>query len=171
MSADTRQYSRAADLEVHETEDGLIVFNPATDRVHHLNHSAGALFELDSDVVALRYDDGVLARVAERMRKRPAAKVALIGRASRIGDLRYNRRLSARRSLAVRDRLLALGVPADRIKTMWFGWEPPQIQAEIAAEYGFATLFAEQGEERMNQSVLAVLYEPEAVTAAVDPAN
>ncbi len=37
---------RAEGLDVHETEDGLIVFNPATDRVHHLNHTAGAVFEL-----------------------------------------------------------------------------------------------------------------------------
>lgn len=46
MSDDTPYYTRAADLEVHETEDGLIVFNPATDRVHHLNYTAGVLFEL-----------------------------------------------------------------------------------------------------------------------------
>lgn len=49
MSADAPKYTRAADLEVHETQDGLVVFNPATDRVHHLNFSAGALFELCDD--------------------------------------------------------------------------------------------------------------------------
>lgn len=40
------KYSRPENLDVHETDDGLIVFDPATDRVHHLNHSAGILFEL-----------------------------------------------------------------------------------------------------------------------------
>ena len=49
MSVDTSRYTRAADLDVHETEDGLIVFNPATDRVHHLNYTAGALFALCQD--------------------------------------------------------------------------------------------------------------------------
>ncbi len=39
-------YTRATGVEVHETDDGLIVFNPATDRVHHLNPTAGVLWEL-----------------------------------------------------------------------------------------------------------------------------
>lgn len=39
-------YRQAADLEVHETEDGLVVFDPRTDQVHHLNYSAGVIFEL-----------------------------------------------------------------------------------------------------------------------------
>ena len=33
-------------LEVHEAQDGLVVFNPETDRVHHLNGTAAVLFEL-----------------------------------------------------------------------------------------------------------------------------
>lgn len=36
----------ALDLEVHETEDGLIVYQGSTDRVHYLNHTAAAVFEL-----------------------------------------------------------------------------------------------------------------------------
>ena len=39
-------FTPAQGLDVHETEDGLIVFNPVTDRVHHLNHTAGAVFSL-----------------------------------------------------------------------------------------------------------------------------
>lgn len=49
MSCIGPRYARAAGLEVHETDDGLIVFNPATDRVHHLNYTAGVLFELCQD--------------------------------------------------------------------------------------------------------------------------
>jgi Coenzyme PQQ synthesis protein D (PqqD) len=49
MSCTGPRYARAAGLEVHETDDGLIVFNPATDRVHHLNYTAGVLFELCHD--------------------------------------------------------------------------------------------------------------------------
>ena len=52
---------------------------------------------------------------------RPDDKVLLIGRASKIGDLRYNRRLSGQRALAVRDVLLAKGVAANRIETLWLG--------------------------------------------------
>lgn len=40
------QYSQSDGLEVHEADDGLIVFNTATDRVHHLNSTAGVLFAL-----------------------------------------------------------------------------------------------------------------------------
>ena len=46
MSDDSTVYSRASSAEVHETDDGLIVFNPATDKVHHLNPTAGVLWEL-----------------------------------------------------------------------------------------------------------------------------
>lgn len=49
MSDNTTVYSRISGLEVHETDDGLIVFNPATDKVHHLNPTAGVLWELCSD--------------------------------------------------------------------------------------------------------------------------
>ena len=44
--SDLDRFAPAEGLDVHETEDGLIVFNPATDRVHHLNHTAGAVFVL-----------------------------------------------------------------------------------------------------------------------------
>ncbi len=59
MTNNTPRFTRAPNLEIHETEDGLIVFDSATDRVHHLNHTAGALFEVcqqthDSDELARR---------------------------------------------------------------------------------------------------------------------
>jgi coenzyme PQQ synthesis protein D (PqqD) len=49
MSSPGPRYTHAAALEVHETDDGLVVFNPATDRVHQLNYTAGVLFELCRD--------------------------------------------------------------------------------------------------------------------------
>ena len=36
----------APDLEVHELEDGFLVYQPEADRVHRLNHTAAALLEL-----------------------------------------------------------------------------------------------------------------------------
>jgi hypothetical protein len=41
-----QRVTRAAGLEVHEAQDGLVVFDPTTDRVHHLNATAAVLFEL-----------------------------------------------------------------------------------------------------------------------------
>jgi hypothetical protein len=40
------RFTQVPGLEVHESEDGLIIFNAQTDRVHHLNPTAGVLFEL-----------------------------------------------------------------------------------------------------------------------------
>jgi hypothetical protein len=39
-------YRQVEGLEVHEADDGLIIFNSRTDKVHHLNHTAGVLYEL-----------------------------------------------------------------------------------------------------------------------------
>jgi hypothetical protein len=46
-----------AGLEVNEADDGLVVYDPATDMVHHLNASASLIFELcdgsrDPDAIA-----------------------------------------------------------------------------------------------------------------------
>jgi len=82
----------------------------------------------------------------------------VIGRASRIGDLRYNRRLPGQRALAAKDLLVARGVPEERIRTQWFGWEPPQISTDVAYEYGMKDLFEREGPLRMNQSVMLVVY-------------
>ncbi len=37
---------RADDLEIHSVEDGLVVYDPKSDRVHYLNHTAGLVLEL-----------------------------------------------------------------------------------------------------------------------------
>jgi outer membrane protein OmpA-like peptidoglycan-associated protein len=116
------------------------------------------LFDLDSSALDTRYEDGALSNLVTQLGKDPARRVALIGRASRLGDLRYNRRLSARRALAVRDRLIDLGVEAARLETMWFGWEPPQLSAWVADQYGMRGLYDRVGELRINQSVVAVVY-------------
>ncbi len=116
------------------------------------------LFGLGSDRVDPRYREGVLANLATQLRKDPERKAALIGRASRIGDLRHNRRVSARRALAVRDGLIELGVEPERVETLWFGWEPPQISAWVADEYGLRDLYESEGELGINQSVMAVVY-------------
>ncbi len=40
-------YPRRADLlEINEADDGLVVYDPVHDRVHHLNTSASMIFDL-----------------------------------------------------------------------------------------------------------------------------
>ena len=41
-----RQPVTVAGLDVHETEDGIVVYVAATDTVHHLNKTAGVIFGL-----------------------------------------------------------------------------------------------------------------------------
>ena len=40
------QPRRAESLEVNEAEDGLVVYDPTHDQVHHLNASAALIFDL-----------------------------------------------------------------------------------------------------------------------------
>ena len=49
---------KAEALEVNEAEDGLVVYDPAHDMVHHLNPSASMIFDLcdgtrDAEAIAL----------------------------------------------------------------------------------------------------------------------
>ena len=119
-----------------------------------------ALFALNSDDVTSEYENGSITEIAQKLRENSAFRVLLVGRASYIGGLLYNRELSGRRAFAVRDKLIEKGINAARINTMWFGWEPPQISQWIVDEYGyfFPQLFNEKGERQMNQSVELVLY-------------
>jgi PqqD family protein of HPr-rel-A system len=48
---------KADSLEINEAEDGLVVYDPVHDMVHHLNPSAALIFELcdgtrDADAIA-----------------------------------------------------------------------------------------------------------------------
>ena len=43
---DTDRPVPATGLDVHEVEDGLVVFDAATDRVHYLNPTASVVFSL-----------------------------------------------------------------------------------------------------------------------------
>jgi len=38
--------NRVGALEINEAEDGLVVYDPAQDMVHHLNASAAVIFDL-----------------------------------------------------------------------------------------------------------------------------
>jgi coenzyme PQQ synthesis protein D (PqqD) len=42
----TERPTRAGDLEINEAADGYVVYDPARDRVHYLNHTAALVLEL-----------------------------------------------------------------------------------------------------------------------------
>ncbi len=46
MTAVPEFLRRCDGIEVHDAQDGLVIFFPETQRVHHLNQTAAVLFEL-----------------------------------------------------------------------------------------------------------------------------
>jgi coenzyme PQQ synthesis protein D (PqqD) len=54
--------ARVAGLEAHEVDDGLIVYQPSTDRVHYLNATAAVVYELCSGELS---EAEIAARVGE----------------------------------------------------------------------------------------------------------
>lgn len=99
-----------------------------------------------------------VAGVARALRRDPRLKILLIGRASRIGRRDYNRVLSGKRVLAVRDALRSAGIAEDRIETLWLGFEPPQISRATARSYGIEDQYRRLGDPGINQSVVLVAY-------------
>ncbi len=69
---------------------------------------------------------GVLAEIA----RRPAAEVVVIGHTDRVGSTQYNDALSLQRAEKVRDELVRLGVPTDRIQVAGRGAREPLIPTE-----------------------------------------
>lgn len=124
------------------------------------------VFEFDSHEIDPRYTDGMLEIMAERLHENKNLNVLLEGRASKIGGLRYNRRLAGQRALAVSDQFRLKGISRERIKTMWFGWEPPQIDETVARQYGIEGLYEQVGTQDINQSVMIVLYPENDATVA-----
>ena len=69
----------------------------------------------------------VVDGVANQARGDAAAQITVIGRADRSGTDAYNMGLSQRRAEAVRDRLVAGGIAADRIDSRWVGEREPPV--------------------------------------------
>jgi len=66
-----------------------------------------------------------LEKQADWLRQNPVVTVAVEGHADERGTRDYNLALGERRATAVRDYLVALGIDANRMKTVSFGKERP----------------------------------------------
>ena len=69
----------------------------------------------------------IVDQVASELRQDPNAQIALVGKADRSGSEAHNMGLSQRRAERVRDRLVAAGIPAERIETRWVGEHEPPV--------------------------------------------
>ena len=82
------------------------------------------LFDFDSAVLKPgAYDE--LDRVAHVLRRYPQTRIRIEGHTDSIGSEEYNRRLSKRRAMAVRDALVQRGVDPRRIQLIGYGESRP----------------------------------------------
>jgi len=70
-------------------------------------------------------DSAKVSAVADALSQSPQNKILIEGHCDERGTEEYNRALGERRALSVRDRLVELGVGADRIRTMSLGEDRP----------------------------------------------
>ena len=81
----------------------------------------------DTDMSSIREDGrGTLAKQAEWLKKYTNYPVTIEGKCDERGTREYNLALGERRANAVRQYLVAQGVPANRIKTISYGKERPE---------------------------------------------
>jgi peptidoglycan-associated lipoprotein len=72
-------------------------------------------------------DRGVLQRQAQWLAKYPQIRVTVEGHCDERGTREYNLALGNRRATAVKNALVALGIPAARIQTISYGKERPAV--------------------------------------------
>ena len=88
---------------------------------------------LKGDTVYFEYDKSAIksseyakiAAVAEYLKSNPGDDLAVEGHCDERGTEEYNRALGERRALAIRERLVILGVPATRVTTISYGKDRP----------------------------------------------
>ena len=82
----------------------------------------------DTDMSSIREDGrNTLAKQAEWLKKYTNYPILIEGKCDERGTREYNLALGERRANAVRQYLVAQGVPADRIKTISYGKERPEV--------------------------------------------
>jgi outer membrane protein OmpA-like peptidoglycan-associated protein len=69
----------------------------------------------------------VLPRILDEIARRPAPEIVVIGHTDRVGAVPYNDVLSLRRAERVRDELVKVGIPADRIRVAGRGEREPLV--------------------------------------------
>jgi peptidoglycan-associated lipoprotein len=86
-------------------------------------------FELDSEA------QSTLRRQAEWLRRYPAVSFTIEGHADERGTREYNLALGDRRAIAVKNYLAAQGVATNRLRTISYGKERPEVQGSDDTSY------------------------------------
>jgi peptidoglycan-associated lipoprotein len=77
----------------------------------------------------------ILARQADWLRRYPNVTVTIEGHADERGTREYNLALGERRAQAVKNVLVAMGIPAGRISTISYGKERPAVVGSSEEAY------------------------------------
>ena len=83
-------------------------------------------FDFDKSVIKAE-GQTTLQRQAEWLKRYPNFAITIEGHCDERGTREYNLALGERRATAVRNALVALGIPAARIKTISYGKERPAV--------------------------------------------
>jgi peptidoglycan-associated lipoprotein len=96
--------------------------------VADFRQNVGDRVYFDTDMSSIREDGRTtLARQAEWLKKYPNYPITIEGKCDERGTREYNLALGERRANAARQYLVAQGVPAQRIKTISYGKERPEV--------------------------------------------
>jgi peptidoglycan-associated lipoprotein len=80
-------------------------------------------------------EQGKIQTAATFMKDNPDRCLIIEGNCDERGSLEYNRALGERRAISVRDALLGLGVPENRMQTISYGEERPAVKGNDEAAW------------------------------------
>ena len=113
------------------TEDQIFA-KKTVDQLNAERPLADVLFDYDS--AALRDDGrGAASKNADYLKRWTSVRITVEGHADARGTAEYNLALGGRRASAVKDYLVSLGVPGDRVITISKGKEQPACTDETEA--------------------------------------
>ena len=107
-------------------------------------------FDLNKDTLSPGYQQ----RVRDFFSRNKNESVVMVGRASRIGGVGYNKVLSGRRVKTVTRILKKAGVREEQIKSLWIGFEAPQLTRALADLYKIDPKEYKSDLFQLNQSVV-----------------
>ncbi|MBL9175325.1 MAG: peptidoglycan-associated lipoprotein Pal [Verrucomicrobiales bacterium] len=109
--------------------------NPADKKQDRTRFASDTIyFDFDKSNVKAQYASN-LSAVADYLKGHPTESLLIEGNCDERGTPEYNRALGERRALAVREKLLALGVNTDQLATVSFGEEKPAELGTTEAAY------------------------------------
>ena len=108
--------------------------NPDTDVDYSVLAAQTIYFDFDSNTIRAS-ERGKLQAIADWLKQNDGKRLMLAGHADVRGTPEYNRGLGERRSEAVREYLVGLGVDAGRLFTISYGSDRPAVQGSDEAAF------------------------------------